>query len=72
MAHQSSCASESAVDAEQTLSQTNLYIRGLNQNTTDEDLYNLCQGYEIIIECVTVSGYLNDIISYVMVWRRTM
>jgi len=26
------------------LSKTNLYIRGLNPNTTDRDLVNLCQG----------------------------
>ena len=25
------------------LSKTNLYIRGLNPNTTDKDLVNLCQ-----------------------------
>lgn len=27
------------------LSKTNLYIRGLNQNTTDKDLVNMCSQY---------------------------
>ncbi|XP_071153014.1 RNA-binding motif, single-stranded-interacting protein 1-like isoform X8 [Mytilus edulis] len=31
------------------LSKTNLYIRGLNPNTTDKDLINLCQPYGKII-----------------------
>lgn len=31
------------------LSQTNLYIRGLNQNTTDKDLVSMCQQYGNII-----------------------
>ncbi|KAL3832647.1 hypothetical protein ACJMK2_024272 [Sinanodonta woodiana] len=31
------------------LSRTNLYIRGLNPNTTDKDLVNLCQPYGKII-----------------------
>lgn len=31
------------------LSKTNLYIRGLNPNTTDKDLVNLCQPYGQII-----------------------
>jgi len=36
--------SHHSAPAEQALSQTNLYIRGLTQNTTDDDLYSLCQG----------------------------
>uniref|UniRef100_A0A5S6QJG9 Protein alan shepard n=1 Tax=Trichuris muris TaxID=70415 RepID=A0A5S6QJG9_TRIMR len=31
------------------LSQTNLYIRGLPQNITDKDLYNMCQQYGKIV-----------------------
>ncbi|XP_071033819.1 RNA-binding motif, single-stranded-interacting protein 2 isoform X10 [Parasteatoda tepidariorum] len=31
------------------LSKTNLYIRGLTQNTTDKDLFNLCMNYGPII-----------------------
>ncbi|XP_011312670.1 protein alan shepard-like [Fopius arisanus] len=31
------------------LSKTNLYIRGLNQNTTDKDLVNMCSQYGTII-----------------------
>ncbi|XP_063233084.1 protein alan shepard isoform X2 [Bacillus rossius redtenbacheri] len=31
------------------LSKTNLYIRGLNQNTTDKDLVNMCMSYGTII-----------------------
>jgi hypothetical protein len=31
------------------LSRTNLYIRGLTQNTTDEDLFELCKGYGKVI-----------------------
>jgi len=36
--------SDHAASVEQALSRTNLYIRGLTQNTTDEDLYSLCEG----------------------------
>lgn len=32
---------------QETLSKTNLYIRGLQQCTTDKDLVNMCQQYEI-------------------------
>ena len=31
------------------LSRTNLYIRGLNPNTTDKDLVNLCNSYVFVI-----------------------
>ncbi|XP_062586558.1 RNA-binding motif, single-stranded-interacting protein 1-like isoform X3 [Saccostrea cucullata] len=41
-------SSQSSNSGEQ-LSQTNLYIRGLNPNTTDKDLVNLCQPYGKII-----------------------
>ncbi|XP_039296583.1 protein alan shepard isoform X2 [Nilaparvata lugens] len=33
---------------QQQLSKTNLYIRGLNQNTTDKDLVNMCSQYGAI------------------------
>ena len=29
-------------------SKTNLYIRGLNENTTDKDLYEMCKKFETI------------------------
>lgn len=35
-------ASMSGPQQTQELSKTNLYIKGLTQNTTDRDLYNLC------------------------------
>ncbi|XP_054711590.1 RNA-binding motif, single-stranded-interacting protein 2-like [Uloborus diversus] len=35
--------------ASDQLSKTNLYIRGLTQNTTDKDLFNLCSPYGPII-----------------------
>jgi len=41
---QASFKSDGFSGTEQALSHTNLYIRGLTQNTTDEDLYSLCQG----------------------------
>jgi RNA recognition motif-containing protein len=34
---------------EMSLSRTNLYIRGLTQNTTDDDLYELCKDYGKVI-----------------------
>lgn len=33
----------------ETLSKTNLYIRGLTPNTNDQDLINLCQHYGKIV-----------------------
>lgn len=44
----SSQSSNQSQSGEQ-LSRTNLYIRGLNPNTTDKDLVNLCQPYGKII-----------------------
>ncbi|XP_050439956.1 protein alan shepard isoform X3 [Adelges cooleyi] len=40
---------QSAATAQQQLSKTNLYIRGLNQNTTDKDLIAMCSQYGNII-----------------------
>jgi len=55
----------SASGGEIPLSRTNLYIRGLQPNTTDRDLVNLCQGFGKIIstkaiidlETQTCKGY---------------
>lgn len=35
--------------ASEQLSKTNLYIRGLTPNTTDQDLHQLCQQYGKIV-----------------------
>lgn len=32
------------------ISKTNIYIKGLNENTTDDDLLNLCSKYETILQ----------------------
>jgi len=34
---------------QENLSKTNLYIRGLTPNTTDQDLLNLCSNYGSIV-----------------------
>ncbi|XP_070169288.1 protein alan shepard isoform X6 [Polyergus mexicanus] len=46
----STSLSNNAMQGQQTeqLSKTNLYIRGLNQNTTDKDLVNMCSQYGTI------------------------
>ncbi|XP_015524121.1 protein alan shepard isoform X4 [Neodiprion pinetum] len=46
----STSLSNNAMQGQQTeqLSKTNLYIRGLNQNTTDKDLVNMCAQYGTI------------------------
>lgn len=43
----STSMSNNAMQGQQAeqLSKTNLYIRGLNQNTTDKDLVNMCSQY---------------------------
>ncbi|KFD67520.1 hypothetical protein M514_12079 [Trichuris suis] len=41
--------SASSDSPNEQLSQTNLYIRGLPQNITDKDLYNMCQQYGKIV-----------------------
>ncbi|XP_031568511.1 RNA-binding motif, single-stranded-interacting protein 1-like isoform X3 [Actinia tenebrosa] len=45
----SSDRGDSLQDGEEKLSKTNLYIRGLKANTTDEDLVRLCHKYGTII-----------------------
>ncbi|KRX52375.1 RNA-binding motif, single-stranded-interacting protein 3 [Trichinella sp. T9] len=44
-----SSRSASSDSPREQLSQTNLYIRGLAQNTSDRDLYNMCQQYGKIV-----------------------
>ncbi|KOX68666.1 Protein alan shepard [Melipona quadrifasciata] len=46
----STSLSNNAIQGQQAeqLSKTNLYIRGLNQNTTDKDLVNMCSQYGTI------------------------
>ncbi|XP_035211113.1 protein alan shepard-like isoform X1 [Stegodyphus dumicola] len=44
-----SATNSSSSSHSEQLSKTNLYIRGLTQNTTDKDLYNLCAPYGNII-----------------------
>lgn len=44
-----SAANSSSSPHSEQLSKTNLYIRGLNANTSDKDLYNLCSPYGQII-----------------------
>lgn len=36
-------------------SKTNLYIRGLNENTTDKDLYEMCKKLVLLLFLITSS-----------------